>query len=103
MNWLLLFVAFGLAFLAGAWLNARLAERKPNWSIRRRVLASATPLPAVIVSASVIGAGWYAFGSSENMRDLAVAAVIGIGAIFAMLTLAGGLVGAVWVEKGRKQ
>ncbi|HUE78426.1 MAG TPA: hypothetical protein VMN38_02180 [Sphingomicrobium sp.] len=103
MNWIPLFVAFGLAVLAGAWANARLASRKPTWSIRRRVFTASTPLPAIVVVASAIGVGWYVMGSSENMRDLAIAVVIGVGAIFAAVTLAGGLIGAVMVEKGRER
>lgn len=102
MNWLPLFIGFGLSVLAGAWLSARLKMRKSSWSIRRRVFIAAAPLPAIILAATVAGAAWYLAGSSENMRDLAVAAVIGVGSIFAVVALAGGLIGAVMVERHRE-
>lgn len=102
MNWLPLTIALGLSVLAGAWLSARLRMRKPLWSLRRRVLTAAVPLPAIILLATMAGAAWYLAGSSENMRDLAVAVVIGLGSIFGVVTLAGGLIGAAMVERNRK-
>ena len=101
MNWLPLLIALGVSVLAGAWVGARLRARNPAWNVRRRVLTAAVPLPALILLATLVGIVWYRTGSEADMRDLAVAAITGIGLIFGAVCLAGALVGAVMAERDR--
>ena len=105
LNWTPLLLAFGLAILAGAWLNALLKRRKGAWSVRRRVLTAASPLAGLTLIATLAGLLWLESsgpGTGENMGDLAFYAAIFMGVIFGAATLAGGLIGAVMVEKGRE-
>jgi len=98
MNWLVLLLAFSLAVVVGAWLAGVLARRRPQWSGRRRLFVAALVLPAFVLIASLAGIAWITVsgpGTGENMQDLAVVATATVGGIFALLTLVGGLVGAV--------
>ena len=97
MNWLVLILAFGLSSVLGS-VFARLAERnRPGWSGMRRLWVAALVLPAFVGLLTLAGLSWVLLvgpGTGENMQDLALIVTAAIGAIFAAVSLAGGLVGA---------
>ena len=64
------------------------------------MLRATLPLPLLVVGASGCGILWELFRppTGSTMTDLAVAVYGGLGALFAALTLAGGLLGAYLAE-----
>jgi hypothetical protein len=97
MNRIAMILAFAIAVALGAFL-ARLLERtRGEWSARRRLWVAASVLPAFLLLATVAGVLWVLFsgpGEGENMQDLAVAATAFVGALFSLIALIGGMVGA---------
>ena len=101
----MLIIAFALSILIGGWMSAALARRRPLWTARRRIIRSASLLPALVLLASLAGIAWELVGprgTGENMRDLAIAVYLVLGAWFVILTLVGGLIGAALVERKRQ-
>jgi hypothetical protein len=97
-------IAFALAVLMGASFAALLAQLRPAWSKRRRMVVAASGLPVVTVVATLLGILFIATqadGAEEGMRDLAVAAVGTLGGFFAFIAFGGGLVGAVLAQHRR--
>ena len=97
MNWPLLVFAFCMAVLTGAIAATTFARMRPQWSERRRLLASALLLPAFTVFATLAGLVVILAtgpGDGENMQDLALAAVASIGMLFASVGFLGGVIGA---------
>ncbi len=99
INWSVPIIAFFLAAILGATLGARFQAR-PGWGKRRRLLSAALPLPALIVAASAAGVLFELLRARTGitMTDLAIAVYVGLGGLFAIVTLAGGLVGAALAE-----
>ena len=97
MNWLAFLFAFGFSAILGG-VFGRLAERsRPGWSARRRLWTVALILPGFIGVLTIAGVAWVIFtgpGTGENMQDLALVVTASVGAVFAVIALAGGLVGA---------
>jgi hypothetical protein len=93
-------IAFALSLLFAAWLAGRLQGRGVR-SKRSRVLRASLPVPLLIVLASGAGIVWELTRTrtGENMTDLAIAAYVTIGGLFAAVTFAGGLIGALRVER----
>jgi hypothetical protein len=93
-------IAFALSLLFAAWLAGRL-QRRGVGSKRSRVLQASLPVPLVIVLASGAGIVWELTRTrtGENMTDLAVAVYLTVGGLFALVTLAGGLIGALHAER----
>ena len=90
-------LGFALSVLMGAGLVALLASVKPDWSARRRRLTAASVLPVITVIATGLGVLYIVAGNHDatrQMRDLAVSAMLAIGAGFTFVSLAGGLIGA---------
>ena len=105
MNWSAFIIAFGVAVIVGAFLEPRIAEARPNWSVRRRRLAAASLLPALILCVTILGLLWVllaAPGAGENMQDLALVVTGAAGLLFAVLTLAAGCLGATVAGKRRE-
>ena len=105
VNWSAFIIAFGIAVIVAAFLDPRIADARPDWSVRRRRLAAASLLPALILLATILGLLWVLFtgpGDGENMQDLALAATGTIGLLFAVLTMVAGLLGASVAGKRRK-
>ena len=104
INWTIPALAFGLAAVLSAWLNGRF-QRRSGWGTRRRVLRAALPLPLLILVASACGVIWEMVRppSASTMTDLAVAVYVGVGGLFAVLALAGGVLGASLAEGKREQ
>ena len=102
INWSVPMIALFLAVLVAARLDARFA-RRIGWSKHRRVLSAALPLPLLILVGSACGVLWELLRSRDgtNMTDLAVAVYVGAGALFALIALVGGLIGASMVERKR--
>ena len=97
MNWSAFIIAFGVAVIVGAFLEPRIADARPSWSVQRRRLAAASLLPALILSVTILGLLWVLLagpGAGENMQDLALFVTGAIGLLFAVLTLAAGFLGA---------
>jgi len=97
MNWSFVLIGFALAVFMGSALVSLLATIRPQWSRRKRRLTAALALPLVTLIATAIGALIIAMadhGESEQMEDLAIAAVGTIGGGFALLAWIGGLLGA---------
>lgn len=106
MNMSLVLIAFALAVLMGATFAALLAQQRPGWSERQRLLVAACALPAItlIGSALMIALILLEGGAVEKtMRDLAVAAVIRLGVLFALLAFAGSLAGAALLQARRRR
>jgi hypothetical protein len=106
MNWTMLFIAFALAVIMGMAFSALLIQLRPQWSPRRRMLVAASWLPGIVVLLTLGGLIVVLLsgpGAGENMQDLAVAATLAIGAFFAVLGFAGGLVGAALAQRRRRQ
>jgi hypothetical protein len=102
MNWLVLLISFALGVMMGAWLTGLLARSRPQWSDRRRLFTAASVLPVFTLLLTLAGVAWTIVsgpGPGENMQGLAVAATATVGAILALLTLVGGLVGAVLARR----
>ncbi|MEO6224369.1 MAG: hypothetical protein ABIO80_00735 [Sphingomicrobium sp.] len=102
MNWTLILIGFSLALLMGAGLASLLAQLRPQWSPRRRALTAASALPAATIIAVVIALLWIRTlpePPGGNMRDLATAAVLTIGGLFALLGFVAGLAGAAIVQR----
>jgi len=105
MNWSMLFIAFALAVIMGMAFSAFLIQMRPQWSPRKRMLVAASWLPGVVILLTIAGLIVVQFsgpGTGENMKDLALAATIAIGGIFAVLGFAGGLVGAALADRKRR-
>ncbi len=105
MNWPAFIIAFGVAIIVGAFLEPRIADVRPGWSIWRRRLAAASLLPGLILFATILGLLWVLLagpGTGENMQDLALVATGAVGLLFAVLTLAAGLLGASVAGKRRE-
>jgi hypothetical protein len=99
-----LLIAFALAVLMGASFAALLAQMRPTWSKRRRLVAAASALPLITIVATLLGVLFIATqgqGADEGMRDLAVAAVAVLGGMFAFIAFGGGLVGAALAQHRR--
>jgi hypothetical protein len=97
-------IAFALAVLMGASFAALLAQLRPGWSKRRRMFTAASALPLITVAATLLGILFIltqAGGVEEGMRDLAVAALGGLGGVFAFIAFGGGLVGAALAQHRR--
>ena len=90
-------IGFALSVLMGAGLVALLATVRPQWSARARRLVAASVLPIVTVIATVLGILFIVAGNhdaSNEMKELAISALIAIGGGFTFLSFGGGLIGA---------
>ena len=104
MNFAFVLIAFALAVLMGASFAALLAQMRPGWTARRRMVVAASALPAITIVATLLGIlfiSTQADGAEEGMRDLAVAAVGTLGGFFAFVAFGGGLVGAALAQHRR--
>ena len=104
MNWTLVLIGFALAVFTGSALASLLAAIRPGWSPRRKRLVAASVLPAITAVATSLGILFVAtanHGQSENMEDLAIAAIATIGGGFTLLGWIGGLVGATLTGRRR--
>ena len=97
-------IAFALAVLMGASFAALLAQMRPAWTKRRRMVTAASALPLITIVATLIGILFIATqgaGADEGMRDLALAAIGTLGGVFAFIAFGGGLVGAALAQHRR--
>jgi flagellar motor component MotA len=104
MQLIFILIAFALAVLMGASFAALLAQMRPAWSARRRMVTAASALPAITIVATLLGilfVSTQAKGAEDSMRDLAVAAVGTLGGFFAFVAFGGGLVGAALAQHRR--
>ena len=100
----LLIAVVGGALVAAAIATA-LRHSSLGWRRGRRVAAAAGALPAAILLAAFAGVIWAWLTlpeHGEGNRDLVTFVVVLIGAVFALATLVGGLVGAALVELGKR-
>jgi hypothetical protein len=104
MNWTFVLIGFALAVFTGSALVSLLATVRPEWSPRRKRLTAASILPAITVVATTLSILFVAtrdHGLSENMEDLAIAALATFGGGFTLLAWIGGLVGATLTGRRR--
>ena len=104
MNWSVPIIAFCVAVMVAAWLDARLQRRGAS-TRRRRILKASLALPVLITVASGCGIAFELLRAGrvgDNMTDLAVAVIIAVGALFAFVTWIGGLIGASLAEERRQ-
>ena len=97
-------IAFALSVLMGASFAALLAQMRPGWNARRRMVIAASALPLVTVVATLLGILFIvtqAGDVEDGMRDLAVAAVGMLGGVFTSIAFGGGLVGAALAQHRR--
>ena len=97
VNWAAFIIAFGVAVIVGAFMEPRIGTARPHWSVRKRRVAAASLLPALILLLTIAGLLWLLVtgpGEGENMQDLALAVTAAVGLLFAVLTLAAGWLGA---------
>jgi MFS family permease len=102
MNWTFLLVGFALAVFMGSALVSLLVTVRPDWSSRRRRLTAASVLPAITaIGTLLITLLVVERADNENMRDLALAAVLTVGGEFTLLAWVGGLIGATLTSRRR--
>lgn len=102
MNWTLVLIGFALAVFMGSALVSLLITVRPDWTSRRRRLTAASALPALTAAGTLLIILLVeARAENENMRDLAVAAVVTIGGGFTLLAWVGGLIGATLTSRRR--
>jgi len=104
MNWSFWLIGFALAVFMGSALVSLLITIRPEWSARRRRLTAASILPAITAAATVLGMLFIktgTHGESEQMEDLAVAALVTIGGGFTLLAWIGALIGATLTGRRR--
>jgi len=104
MNWTFVLIGFALAVFMGSALVSLLATIRPEWNPRRRRLTAASVLPAITLVATLLLMLFVAtanHGESEQVEDLAVAALVTIGGGFTLLAWIGGLVGATLTGRRR--
>ena len=97
MNWLVLIVTFAIAVMIGSFLAARLERSRPDWSPRRRKWTAAAALPVFIVLATMAGIALTMVitpAPGEGSRALYSGIYAMVGAVFFVITLVGGLIGA---------
>lgn len=104
MNWSFWLIGFALAVFMGSALVSLLMTIRPEWTARRRRLTAASILPAITAVATLLGilvikTGNH--GESEQMEDLAIAALATIGGGFTLLAWIGALVGATLTSRRR--
>ena len=90
-------MGFALSVLMGAGLVALLATVRPQWSARARRYIAALTLPLITLIATALGVLFIVAGNhdtSDQMKDLAISALVAIGGGFIFLSFAGGLIGA---------
>ena len=105
MNWALVLIGFALAVFTGSALASLFAAIRPAWTARRKRLVAASVLPAITAVATSRGMLFVATanpGQSEQMEDLAIAAVMTIGGGFTLLAWIGGVVGATLATRRRR-
>ena len=105
MNWSFALIGLALAVFMGAALVSFLATIRPQWTALRRRLTAASVLPAVTVLATlaaIVFVSTAEHGQGQTMEDLAIVALATIGGGFALLALAGGLIGAGLAGRRRR-
>jgi hypothetical protein len=101
MPWSYLIAAFLLAATMGMAIASLVATMWPQWGRGKRLLVSAAVLPGITLVAAIL-LGLYIRGHGDpSMSDLATAAIVRLGAIFAGIAFAGGLAGAAISRRGR--
>lgn len=104
MNWTLILIGFALSVFMGSALVSLFATIWPEWSSRRKRLTAASILPAISAIATSLGVVFVktvAHDQSGNMVDLAISALVTIGAGSTLLAWIGGLVGATLTSRRR--
>src|ERR1043165_4652041 len=104
MNWSFWLIGFALSVFMGSALVSLLVTIRPEWSARRRRLTAASVLPAITLVATLLIILYVAIANHDprgEMEDLAIRALIVIGAGFALLAWVGGLVGATLTGRRR--
>ena len=104
MNWTLVLIGFSLAVLMGAGWTKVLAQLRPQWSARRRMLTAASFLPVITLIITAVGVVWAAsldHPGGGDMRDLAARAIAVLGFAFTCMALVGGLIGAGLAQRKR--
>ena len=103
MNWTFGLIGFALSVFMGSALYSLLVTIRPEWTPRRRRLTAASILPAITAIATLLGILFIStanHGQSDQMEDLAIAALVTIGG-FTLLAWIGGLVGATLTSRRR--
>ena len=106
MNWSLILFGFCLAVVTGAIAAATLARMKPHWTEKRRLLVASAILPTVTLIAALLGIVLLfrsSVSAGKEMTDLAAAAILTTGALFAAIALAGGFIGAALRQRGMRK
>ena len=95
MNWLVFIVTFAIAVMIGSFLAGRLERSRPEWGPRRRKWTAALALPAftVLLAIGAVSVTMVTIPAADY-RDLYSAVYAIMGAIFFVIALIGGLVGA---------
>ena len=104
MNWTFVLIGFALSVFMGSALVSLLITVRPEWSPRRKRLTAASILPAITAVATLLGILFVA-GSAhgDQMKDLAIAALLTIGGGFTLLAWVGGLVGATLTSRRQER
>jgi NADH:ubiquinone oxidoreductase subunit 2 (subunit N) len=103
-NWTFVFLGFAMAVFMGSALVSLLVTVKPEWTARRRRLTAASILPAITAVATLLALLFVAtarHGQSEQMEDLALAALMTFGGGFTLPAWIGGLIGATLTSRRR--
>jgi MFS family permease len=104
MNWTFVLIGFAMSVFMGSALVSLLITIRPEWSPRRKRLTAASILPVITAIATLLGILFVAtanHGGTQQMEDLAIAALVTIGGGFTLLAWVGGLVGATLTGRRR--
>jgi prolipoprotein diacylglyceryltransferase len=102
MTWTFVLIGFALAVFMGSALVSLFATIRPEWSRRRKRLVAASVLPAITAVATLLFILFVKAANhdqSEQMEDLAIAALATFGGGFTLLAWIGGLVGATLTSR----
>jgi hypothetical protein len=89
-----LMISFALAVITGAIAITIITRLKPDWTLKKRLLVAVLILPGLSLLAAGGGAlAILASDADRTMRDLAAASILRMGAISALVALAGGMIG----------
>lgn len=92
MNWIGVVTCMALGFVIAGAAAILLSGRKPQWRARKRLLMASLIAPVLILIGVAIGIAAVWAQGANDMRDLAVAAMIAIGVQGALIAFIAGLI-----------
>lgn len=99
MNWIAIIVVVLIGFVIGGAATALLSGRKPEWTARKRLVVASLIAPMLVLLGTALGVAMVLAQGGNDMRDLAVAAMIGIGVQGALIAFLAGLLASFLADR----